>query len=257
MPTPSHLGAMVLAVLTTGCFGGKKSADADASPEAAPEMAPAVEPGDTSGLTRVRFARGTSSGIVSDSLEADEVRGYLLGAVRGQVMILHAITWSSRRDAESDATAKVQVFSLDDGSELSAALGEGPSWSGRLPASGDYVVRVSATGPTAYTLALQIPRRFSPGAGTGPTAAIVGTAPTRAPVDYIILGREGQTLAATIPEGDPATLHVYGLDRGDQLAPLADHRKEWGGPLPSTQDYIVSVVPDDEGASYELTVTVR
>jgi hypothetical protein len=246
---------MVLAVLAAGCFGGK-SADTEATPEATPGAPPAVAPGDTTGLTRIRFARGTTSGIVSDSLDADQTRGYLLGAVRGQVMMVHAIIWPPRQGAEPAATARVQVFSLEDGGELSAALGEGPDWSGRLPASGDYVVRVSASAPTAYTLAMQIPRRLAPGA-SGPTAAIVGAAPTRAPVDYIIQGSEGQTLAASIPAGDPATLHIYGLDRGNQLAPLAERRKEWAGPLPSSQDYIVSVVPADEGASYELTVTVR
>jgi len=252
MPTAGRLGAIVLAVVVVACGGGK-SAEPAATPAVEP---PTVEPGDTTGLIRVRFARGTTSGIVNDSLEADQSRGYLLGAVRGQVMMVHAIAWPSGPGSEAAATVMVQVFRLDDGSELTTQAGAGPLWSGRLPANGEYVVRVSASAATAYTLAMQIPRRLSPGA-SGPTAAIVGAAPSRAPVDYIIYGREGQTLAASIADDDPATLRLYGLDRGEQLAPLAERRKTWSGPLPSTQDYIVSVVPTDEGASYELTVTVR
>jgi len=115
---------------------------------------------------------------------------------------------------------------------------------------------VSATGPTAYTLAVQIPRRLTPGGGD-PTAAITGTAPSRAPVDYVIAGEAGQAFAASVREPDPVTLHVYGLDDGVQLAPLPERRQLWGGKLPATQDYVVSVVPADEGARYELTVTLR
>jgi hypothetical protein len=118
------------------------------------------------------------------------------------------------------------------------------------------VVRVSATQPTAYTLAVQIPRRLSAGGGD-PTAAITGTAPSRAPVDYIIEGESGQTLAASVRDGDPATLHLYGLDGGEQLAPLSEHRTLWAGTLPASQDYVISVVPADEGASYQLNVTLR
>jgi len=152
--------------------------------------------------------------------------------------------------------ATVRVYAVTEGRELAPPGGTGPLWSGRLPSSGDYAVRVSAAGPTAYTLAVQIPRRLTPGGGD-PTAAITGTAPSRAPVDYVIAGEAGQAFAASVREPDPVTLHVYGLDDGVQLAPLPERRQLWGGKLPATQDYVVSVVPADEGARYELTVTLR
>jgi hypothetical protein len=76
-------------------------------------------------------------------------------------------------------------------------------------------------------------------------------------VDYIIEAGSGQTLAASVRERDPVTLHVYGLDGGEQLAPLSERRRIWAGVLPATQDYVVSVVPVDEGGGYELTVTLR
>jgi hypothetical protein len=248
MPTPSRLGAMVLAAAVLACGGAKPAERGAAVPAAAPD--------DTTGLIRVRFARGTTSGIVNDSLRAGETRGYLLGAEQGQVMMVHAITWPVRQGQAPPAGATVRVFSPVDGTELSAPAGQGPLWSGRLPATGDFVVRVTATAPTAYTLAVQIPRRLTPGA-RDPTAAIVGTAPSRAPVDYILAGKAGQTLAASIRDQDPASLHVYGLDDGEQLAALSERRKLWAGPLPSSQDYVVSVVPTGEGARYELTVTLR
>jgi hypothetical protein len=93
--------------------------------------------------------------------------------------------------------------------------------------------------------------------GSDPSAAITGAAPSRAPVDYVIEGRSGRTLAASVRDEDSATLHVYGLDDGEQLAPLSERRKLWAGTLPTSQDYVISVVPADEGARYELTITLR
>jgi hypothetical protein len=252
MQSSIRLAATVAALAAAaGC--GRPGAAPEAAPAAVP---PASSPTDTSGLTRVRFARGTTSGLVDDSLVAGETRGYLLGAEQGQVMMVHAITWPVRQGGSPPPAAMVRVYSTADGRELTVPTGAGSLWSGRLPATGDYAVQVSATGPAAYTLAVQIPRRLSPGAGD-PTAAIAGTAPSRAPVDYIIEGESGQTLAASLGDSDPATLHVYGLDDGVQLAPLSEQRRLWAGPLPATQDYVVSVVPAAEGAAYELTVTLR
>jgi hypothetical protein len=249
MRSPIHLAAFATALTLAGCGGTKTPSEA--APAA---ISPSTSPWDTTGLLRVRFARGTTSGLVNDSLRAGEARGYLIGAEEGQVMMVHAITWPVRQGELPAAT--VRVYSVAESSELTAPAGAGPLWSGRLPSSGDYTVRVSATGPTAYTLAVQIPRRLTPTAGD-PTAAIAGTAPSRAPVDYIIEAESGQTLAASVRESDRVTLHLYGLDDGEQLAPLPERRQLWAGRLPRTQDYVVSVIPADEGARYELTVTLR
>jgi len=107
---------------------------------------------------------------------------------------------------------------------------------------GDGIVPVSHTLDTAGPMA-----RTVADAATM-LAAIAGTAPSRAPVDYIIEGGSGQKLAASVREQDPVTLHLYGLDDGEQLAALSEHRKLWAGALPVSQDYVISVVPAEEGA---------
>jgi hypothetical protein len=256
MPTLIRLGAVALTAVGTAVTGGCGVAKRAPAPAVAAAPAPSTSPADTTGLVRVRFARGTTSGVLNDSLLAGQSRGYVIGAEQGQVMMVHAITWPVRQDSGPPASASVRVYSVAEGNELSAPIGEGALWSGRLPATGDYVVRVSATEPTAYTLAVQIPRPLSVG-GADPTAAIRGTVPSRAPVDYIIAGLAGQTLAASVRNDDAATLHVYGLDDGRQLAPLSERRRLWAGTLPASQDYVISVVPADEGARYELTVALR
>ena len=256
MPAQIRLVVSVVAfaVVGIGCRGSARPAATGAAPVAGPPAS--ALPADTTGLVRVRFARGTTSGIVNDSLRPGETRGYVIEAEQGQVMMVHAITWPVRERESPPATAAVRVYSASGGSELPAPAVEGAPWSGRLPATGDYIVRVSATGSTAYTLAVQIPRRLSIG-GDDPTAGLTGTAPSRAPVDYIVAGESGRTLAASLRESDPATLHLYGLDDGRQLAALPERRRHWAGTLPTSQDYVISVVPAEEGARYELTVTLR
>ena len=211
---------------------------------------------DTAGMTRIRFARGTTSGILNDSLAAGGEHVYLLGAEQGQVLLAHAIAWSERGAAPRGETV-VRVHRAD-GGELAAPSGAGPLWTGRLPYTGDYVVRVRAIGgPTPYTLAVQIPRRLEVGP-EDPSASLSGTAPSRVPVDYLIRGEAGRRLEVELrAEGDDAHLHVYGLDDGVQLARLADRQRRYAGRLPGSQDYVISVVPTVEGTRYGLRVILR
>lgn len=229
-----------------------------ARPKAAPSALPAAAPIDTTSLVRVRFARGTTSGIVDDSLAQGETRGYVLGALQGQVMLAHAIAWPGPRGGPPPGGAVVRVYWTADGRELSHPAGPGPLWSGRLPATGDYAVRVTAPDTTVgYTLAVQIPRRVVVDR-ENPTASFSGRAPSRAPVDYLIRVPQGQELEAEIRGRDSAAaLHIYGLDDGKQLAPLGERHRRWSGRVPATQDYVVSVVPEAERADYELFITVR
>jgi hypothetical protein len=243
------LACLAAVTVAQGCAGGGTRARAQPAPAWA-----AVA--DTTGMTRVRFARGTTSGILDDSLPAGGERAYLLGALQGQVMLAHAIAWTDPARGRAGATT-IRVF-RPDGAELTAPGGSGPLWTGRLPLSGDYVVRVRAAGgAAAYTLAVQIPRRVVVDR-ENPSTSFAGLAPSRAPVDYLIKGERGRTLDVELRSEDGAThLHVYGLDDGAQLARLADRQRRFGGALPSTQDYVVSVVPAAEGARYELLVTLR
>src|SRR5688572_33480861 len=93
MPSPIRLAISVLALAAAAGCRGSRSA-----PSAAPAPVTPAEPADltdTTGLVRVQFSRGTTSGLVNDSLGSGESRGYLIGADQGQVMMIHAITWRS------------------------------------------------------------------------------------------------------------------------------------------------------------------
>jgi hypothetical protein len=223
-----------------------------------PAGAPAASAGpiDTIGLPRIRFARGTTSGILDDSLRAGQTRDYVLGAELGQVMLAHAIAWPVAEREHPPADPTVRVYEASSGRELTGPRAAADLWWGRLPATGDYVVRVTAGERATYTLSVQIPRRLVVDR-VKPTAAIAGVAPSRAPVDYLVRGEMGRTLEASLGGAPSAVLHVYGLEDGVQLARLSDRQRLYAARLPTTQDYVVSVVPSDERAAYDLRVTLR
>ncbi|MFL5516126.1 MAG: hypothetical protein ACJ8DJ_08210 [Gemmatimonadales bacterium] len=211
---------------------------------------------DTEGATRIRFARGTTSGILNESLPAGGTRRYLLEALQGQVMLAHAIAWPAPKSGAAPPEASVRVYDVNSGRELPAKGGRGPLWFGRLPSGGDYLVWVAVIAPTNYTLAVQIPRRVMV-QGDEP-ATFSGVAPLRAPIDYLIRGEAGRTLEVRLLGQNSAThLHIYGLDDGIQLAHLADQLRVYGGRLETTQDYIVSVIPAEPAAAYELSIALK
>jgi hypothetical protein len=248
----SALGA--LAALAACSHGTTRAKLSPASPS--PASAPPSPLPDTTGATRIRFARGTTSGILNDSLPAGGTRRYLLEALQGQVMLAHAIAWPPPRSGAAPPETSVRVYDVISGRELPAKGGPGPLWFGRLPSGGDYLVWVAVIVPTTYTLAVQIPRRVMV-QGDQP-ATFSGVAPSRAPIDYLIRGEAGRTLEVILQGESSAThLHIYGLDDGVQLAHLAEQLRVYGSRLETTEDYIVSVIPTEPDAAYELTITLK
>jgi len=254
-----RLGALAAAA-GVAC-GGSRAAPVPISPPAEPAAVAEFSPTDTAAFMRVRFARGTTSGIVDDSLTAGRDRGYLLGALQDQVMLAHAIGWPARVGG-AEPEAQVRVYRAYDGAELESPGRGGPLWFGHLPGTGDYVIRVTAPAERAisYTLAVQLPQRLVLDRGH-PQSEVSARTPSRAPVDFLVKGSGGQRLRVELrgaPAGGEApTLHLYGLDDGVQLAPLAERRRSWSGALPSDQEYVVSVVPPGQGAQYDLLVALR
>ncbi len=94
---------------------------------------------------RIRFARGRTSAVVTGSTASSDE--YLLGARAGQTMIVHVTAKGNN--------AAVEVLDADGNAVEGNAKAD--DWSGALPKSGDYRIRVRATkGTAAYTLEVTI-----------------------------------------------------------------------------------------------------
>jgi hypothetical protein len=243
-----------IAVPLAASCGGRSSAPPAPPPPAAARATPA--PIDTAGLPRIRFARGTTSAIRDDRLAAGVTRSYVLSALGGQVMLAHAISWPVAEAEHPPPEPEVRVFVAATGRDLPSPRAEPEVWFARLPFTGDYVVRVTASAPTTYTLAVQIPRRVETSPAE-PTAVFTGTAPSRAPVDFLVRVDAGRTLEVSLGGAPTVGLHIYGLNDGVQLAHLSDRQRLYAGRVGTSQDYVVSMVPWAERAAYDLRVTVR
>jgi hypothetical protein len=244
---------VAIAVLT-GCGRGHSAETAAPAPSPAPTAT--VAPIDTTGLPRIRFSRGTTSGIHDDKLAAGATRNYVLFAQGGQIMLAHVISWPVAETEHPPADPEVRVLEAATGRELPSPRVEPEIWSGRLPATGEFIVRVTASMPTAYTLAVQIPRRLEVPPGE-PMAVFTGTAPSRAPVDFLVRVDAGHTLEVILGGAPTVGLHIYGLNDGTQLARLSDRQRLYAARVATSQDYVVSMVPWAERAAYDLRVSVR
>ena len=136
---PGVRGSAIAIVLLTGCGGGHPL------PAPAPAAArAAAAPIDTTGLPRIRFPRGSTSGINDDKLGAGATRSYVLHAQGGQVMLVHAISWPVAEAEHPPPEPEVRVYEAATGRELPSPRGEPEVWSARLPGTGDYIIRVTA-----------------------------------------------------------------------------------------------------------------
>jgi hypothetical protein len=248
---------LIAAIAAAACARGGGTTPGQPSPAPAPAArTAAAAPIDTLGLRRVRFAHGTTSGILDDSLAPGATRAYLVGARQGQVMLAHAIAWPVAERLHPPPEPGVRVFSVATGRELPSPRAEPEVWSARLPEDGDYVVRVTAWAQTTYTLSVQIPQQVQVSADQ-PTAIFTGVAPSRVPIDFLIRAEAGRTLEVVLGGAATVGLHLYGLADGAQLARLANRQRLYAGRLATTQDYVVSVVPGAERAAYDLRITLR
>ncbi len=74
---------------------------------------------------------------------------------------------------------------------------------------------------------------------------------------YVLYAFKGQRMTVQIVSpGNAANFSISGVTDGQPLKRLENEDHTWTGPLPATQDYLISVAVPDGSTSFTLTVTI-
>ena len=104
----------------------------------------------TGNTQRVRFARGTNKAVLKGAVVRGTSEGYILGARRGQTMIVRVNSREKNAVFTILGPDGVALPGTDDGRDAT-------SWAGELPNDGDYSIWVSPTrGNATFTLEVTI-----------------------------------------------------------------------------------------------------
>ena len=226
---------------------------------ALPQYITPVNRPNTAGATRVHFAPGTFSTTLVDTLGDDDLHRYVLRALAGQKMLVQL------NNLENDAFIFVQ--GVNDGIIYPDLSSDPRRVEIVLGQTQDYLIEVMSFGAaTTYHLDVAVistavdlePIRvaFNPGETS---ASFGGHVSPFLPIRYLVGAAANQTMhVALSPELAGANFSLVGASDGQPYKRLVNSDTFWSGTLPTTQDYILSVVvpPDHVGTIYHLSITI-
>lgn len=196
--------------------------------------------------TRIRFAPGATQGTASGTIRPGQTQNFVLGALQGQPLL--AFVSSTDNDVTMSITAESGVVLLPASQAAS-------SWQGTLSATQNYYIQIiGGAQEQNYSLSVSIPNRiqFAPGATS---ATVTGKTVEGYIASYVVAAQGGQTMNIQLsPDPDMAALTVWGFSDGQPYMRAQMGSTSFDMQLPSTQDYIIDVVPQ---AGQEVDFTLR
>jgi hypothetical protein len=256
-----------LLILLMGCNMPSRTAVASATPQISPTalpqentlipptatLQPTTSPTPTATATpapvNIVFAAGTTAAVVEGNLQPNQVQSYTLSAGQYQPMIL-SLT-SQYKDAY------LGVFEPDGNALLDPTV-KWTNWQWLLPKTEVYAIRVYG-GPKAetFTLTTKVAQRITFASGAS-SATLDGSTLKGYVVSYAITCNADQVMNVSLNvPASQAYLDVFGLATGELLSPSA-RVNTWTGTLPSTEDYIIEVIPAGGlVVNYSMTVNVH
>ncbi len=199
--------------------------------------------------TRINFARGATEAVVNSTVQAGQTLTYVAGAAKDQVMMVTLGTASNG--------ATLSVFGAD-GTQLLSPTHQG-NWQGLLPSTQDYYLRVAGGGSEQnFNLNIIIAARIQFDAGQT-SIKLSGSTVGGFAVTYVAYALKGQKLDVTVDTNpDDAALTIYGFTDGQPYARAQNGVTDFSMILPSTQDYIIEVVPQGGRViDYNLTIKIK
>ncbi len=211
---------------------------------------PAPTTSDLPAATRVEFVTGATNSITQGTINAGQTIYYVLKALHDQPMIVMLDT--------PDNSAKLSVFGADSTILLSQSQ-QTSNWQGYLPSKQDYYFRLTGDGSTQnFTLNVNIPARIQFPSGQN-QVTLSGQTVGGYAVMYTAYAFGGQEMDVTINTSpEVAGLTIWGFSDGQPYARAQNGVTNFSMTLPSTQDYIIQVVPQGGNVvDYQVTVKIQ
>lgn len=198
--------------------------------------------------TRITFEQGATSGTRRSNIGPGQTQNFVLGAQQGQPMI------ATVGSPDNDVTLSITG---ENGTALLPASQGWTHWQGTLPTSQNYYIQViGGAREQEYSLTISLPSRieFAPGATS---ATVSGQTVDGNIASYVVAAQGGQTMDILLmPEPTLAALTVWGFSDGQPYMRAQMGSTTFNMQLPSTQDYIIDVVPQ-AGQEVNFTLSVE
>lgn len=198
----------------------------------------------------IHFTLGATYGAERGTIEPGQTQNYVLRAQQGQPMLTAVVS------PHNDVT--MAILSESGSTLLPASLGWS-NWQGILPATQDYYIQViGGTSQQNFSLWVSIPSRleFPPGATTATNS---GQTVDGNIASYVVAAQGGQIInIVLVPEPNLAALTVWGFSDGQPYIRAQMGSTSFNMQLPSTQDYIIDVVPQgNQIVNFTLRVDIE
>jgi hypothetical protein len=199
---------------------------------------------------RIAFLNGATVGMVNAPIQAGQSQNYVLRALKGQPMFVYVAS------IHSDVTVSIKT---QDGVDLLNAAAYQASWQGTLQQTEDYYLTIHGGASTEnFSLAVTVPSRIQFNFGAT-TATVSGTTVSGNGVSYAVFAAGGQTMNVDLGNlSGEASLSIYGFTDGQRYLRSEKSQTSFQFVLPSTQDYIITVVPaSNTEVSYSMKVKIK
>jgi hypothetical protein len=200
--------------------------------------------------SNIVFATGTTAAVEQGNIKPGQIQAYTLSAGQSQPMILILTS------PNNDATLAVYE---PNGNALLDPAKKWTNWQWLLPKTEVYTIQVIG-GATSenFTLTAKVAARIKFDAGAT-SATVSGSTQKGYVISYAVSATANQTMTVTLTAAaNSAWLDIFGLAFGQLLLSPDTKATTWTGALPSTQDYVIEIIPNNgQVVNYSLTVTIH
>jgi len=200
--------------------------------------------------TRINFLPKATTGVITGPIQPGQSIFYVLYASQGQPMLITVN--SLNHDVSLSVRTQGGTSMLNPAAHLT-------TWQGVLPKTEDYYIGIyGGSEPQDFTLTVEIPSRIKFAIGAI-NATVSGKTVGGYVVAYTVLAIKGQLMTVNLNGvGNLAALTIYGYSNGQPYLRAATQNTSFVLKLPTTQDYIIEVVPlAGEVVNYTLEVIIK